>query len=72
MTRGLGVVDDRHVVGDVPAARRTLSDGRQFDIVKVFRRLEDLVERLRNLGWLMNMERLEDVFMFGVAHGAGA
>src|SRR3954451_24289805 len=34
-------MDDTLTIGDVPAARRTLADGRQFDIVKVFRNPEE-------------------------------
>src|SRR6266487_5678677 len=52
--------DDVHSVSDVPAARRTLADGRQFDIVKVFWRAEDLEQRLGSCGWEVAVRRTED------------
>jgi SAM-dependent methyltransferase len=58
--------DDAHVVGGVPAARRTLSDGRQYDIVKVFWDPADLDRRLRQLGWDVSIRRVGESSMLGV------
>jgi demethylmenaquinone methyltransferase/2-methoxy-6-polyprenyl-1,4-benzoquinol methylase len=58
--------DDPCSVGGVPAARRTLSDGRQLEIVKVFWRPEDLEKRLRSSGWDIDVRRAGETFMYGV------
>ena len=64
--------DDRHPelddcvrVGDVPAARRTLADGRQFEIVKVFRNPAELETQLRDLGWTVTVSRVGEAYLFG-------
>jgi demethylmenaquinone methyltransferase/2-methoxy-6-polyprenyl-1,4-benzoquinol methylase len=49
-------------------ARRTLADGRQFDIIKVFWSPHDLQQRLRNLGWDVRITRVGDRFMVGLGH----
>ena len=59
--------DDSLIVGGVPAARRTLRDGRTFDIVKVFWRPDDLEARLRSRGWNARVRRVGESFLFGVA-----
>jgi len=64
--------DDRCSIGGVPAARRTLSDGREFEIVKVFWRPEDLENRLRSSGWDINVRRVGETFMYGVGRRMGA
>ena len=69
--RGAGN-DDVHSISDVPAARRTLADGRQFDIVKVFWRPEDLGPWLRSSGWDVTVRRTGETFLYGVGHPAGA
>jgi demethylmenaquinone methyltransferase/2-methoxy-6-polyprenyl-1,4-benzoquinol methylase len=46
-------------------ARRTLSDGRHFDIVKVFWSRDDLERRLRSLGWDIRVQRMAEPFMVG-------
>jgi hypothetical protein len=46
-------------------ARRTLSDGRSFDIIKVFWEPEDLQTRLRSLRWNIQIERIAERFMVG-------
>jgi hypothetical protein len=59
------VNDDTRVVRDVPVATRTLGDGRQFDIVKVFWDPADLEQRLRALNWDINIRRVCETFMYG-------
>ncbi len=59
--------DDRLLIGDVPAARRTLSDGRTYHVVKVFWRPEELRARLRAVGWTARVRRLGETFLYGVA-----
>ena len=66
------VVDDTHVVGGVPAARRTLGDGTQFDIVKVFWHPADLEDHLRGLDWNVKVRRVGQTFICGVGHDARA
>jgi demethylmenaquinone methyltransferase/2-methoxy-6-polyprenyl-1,4-benzoquinol methylase len=61
------VHDDSRLVEGIPVARRTLSDGRQFDIVKVFWDPADLEHRLRELNWDVNIRRVGATFMFGVS-----
>jgi SAM-dependent methyltransferase len=58
--------DEVLTVGGVPAARRTLNDGRQFDIVKVFWTPADLEKRLDSLGWDIRIRRVGEAFMYGV------
>jgi cytochrome P450/2-polyprenyl-3-methyl-5-hydroxy-6-metoxy-1,4-benzoquinol methylase len=58
-------LDDTVTIGDVPAARRTLADGRQFDIVKVFRNPEELEAQLRDLGWDVHVRRVSEAYLFG-------
>jgi demethylmenaquinone methyltransferase/2-methoxy-6-polyprenyl-1,4-benzoquinol methylase len=58
--------DDPISISGVPAALRTLSDGRQFEIVKVFWRPEDLEERLRSSGWDIDVRRVGETFLYGV------
>jgi SAM-dependent methyltransferase len=62
--------DDRRLVEGVPAARRTLSDGRQFDIVKVFWDPADLERRLGQLGWAVRIRRVGTASMYGVGRPA--
>lgn len=58
--------DEVLTVDGVPAARRTLDDGRQFDIVKVFWTPADLEKRLDSLGWDIKIRRVGEAFMYGV------
>jgi len=51
----------------LPTARRTLADGRTFDIVKVFWRPRDLERRLQALGWHAEVRREGRTFLFGTA-----
>lgn len=64
--------DDQRSISGVPAARRTLSDGRQFDIVKVFWRPEDLEARLRSSGWDIIVRPVGETFLYGVGRPRGA
>ena len=50
---------------DPSVARRTLSDGRSFDIIKVFWPPQDLEQRLRSLRWDVHIERIAERFMVG-------
>jgi demethylmenaquinone methyltransferase/2-methoxy-6-polyprenyl-1,4-benzoquinol methylase len=58
--------DEPRSIDGVAAARRTLSDGRQFDIVKVFWRPDDLEQRLRSSGWDIDARRAGETFVYGV------
>jgi hypothetical protein len=49
-------------------ARRTLADGRRFDIIKVFWSPGDLQQRLRTVGWDVRVTRVGDRFMVGLGH----
>jgi demethylmenaquinone methyltransferase/2-methoxy-6-polyprenyl-1,4-benzoquinol methylase len=57
--------DDQYLVDGVPAARRRLSDGREFEIVKLFWRPEELEDRLRASGWDINVRRVGETSMYG-------
>jgi demethylmenaquinone methyltransferase/2-methoxy-6-polyprenyl-1,4-benzoquinol methylase len=48
-------------------AKRTLADGREFDIVKVFYEPVDLEKRLSSLGWTFDVRCTADYFL----HAAG-
>ena len=54
--------DDIRPIDGIPAARRTLADGRVFEIVKVFWRPDELEARLRTSGWDINVRRVDDTF----------
>jgi demethylmenaquinone methyltransferase/2-methoxy-6-polyprenyl-1,4-benzoquinol methylase len=58
--------DDVRVVDGVPLARRTLVDGRVFDVVKVFWRPEELAARLRELDWDIDIRRIAPGILAGV------
>jgi hypothetical protein len=49
-------------------ARRTLADGRRFDIIKVFWSPEDLEQRLRSMSWDVQITRIAERFMVGAGH----
>ena len=53
--------------GPVPTARRTLTDGRQFDIVKVFWSPSDLAARVDQLGWKANIRPVGDNHLYRTA-----
>lgn len=57
--------DDIHVVENVPVATRTLRDGRQFDVVKVYWHPTELEDRLRSLAWQVSVRRVDETFLYG-------
>jgi demethylmenaquinone methyltransferase/2-methoxy-6-polyprenyl-1,4-benzoquinol methylase len=57
--------DDLHLVDDVPAAPRTLRDGRTFDVVKVYWDPTELRDRLSALGWQVAVRRVGGTFLYG-------
>jgi hypothetical protein len=59
------VNDDVRLVDGVPVATRTLRDGRQFDVVKLFWDPAALENRLRSLGWDITVQRAGDTFLYG-------
>ncbi len=61
--------DDIHLVDDVPAARRTLRDGRRLDVVKVYWDPTELQDRLTSLGWQVAVRRVGDTFLYGSGTG---
>jgi demethylmenaquinone methyltransferase/2-methoxy-6-polyprenyl-1,4-benzoquinol methylase len=63
--------EDVRLVGGVPTARRTLSDGRQFDIVKAYWDPADLRTRLAELRFDIQIRRVGETFMYGVGAAAG-
>jgi ubiquinone/menaquinone biosynthesis C-methylase UbiE len=63
--------DDVREVSGVPAALRRLSDGREFDIVKVFWRPDDLEHRLRSSGWDISVRRVGESSLYGAGSAAG-
>jgi len=52
-------------------ARRRLSDGRRFDIIKVFWSPLDLKQRLRSMGWDLQITRVGERFMVAVGSPEG-
>lgn len=62
---------DAFVVDGVPLARRTLRDGRAFDIVKAFWRPTDLAAELQALGWRAEVAPIGSSFLVGEARRAG-
>jgi methyltransferase family protein len=73
----VGFIDEDERAADLEAdrpsghpevARRTLSDGRHFDIIKVFWKPEDLEQRLRSLRWDVHVQGIAERFMVGSGH----
>ena len=58
--------DDVRIVDGVPLARRSLGDGRELDVVKLFWNADELTDRLRAIGWSFDIRLVGDVFMYGV------
>ncbi len=56
-----------HTDTGIPTARRTLADGTQFDIVKVFWEPERLQQSLHDRGWQASVRPVGDSFFYGVA-----
>jgi hypothetical protein len=66
-----GLENEDHVTGEgLPIARRTLRDGRSFDIVKVFWKQAELAARLQRGGWAADVRSMGDTFMRGMAQPA--
>jgi hypothetical protein len=59
------VNDDIRLVGNVPTARRTLRDGRRFDVVKLCWDPTELQDRLSALGWQVAVRRVGATFLYG-------
>ena len=59
------VNDDIRLVGDTPVARRTLHDGRQLDVIKLYWHPADLESRLRSLRWHAEVRPVGDTFLYG-------
>jgi len=57
--------DDVRDVKGIPTATRTLSDGRTFDIVKVFWPAAELEQRLRALQWDVTVRRVGETCLYG-------
>jgi demethylmenaquinone methyltransferase/2-methoxy-6-polyprenyl-1,4-benzoquinol methylase len=58
--------DDVRIIDGVPLARRTLLDGRQFDIVKVFWNANDLAAHLSALGWQFEIRSVDGCSVYAV------
>ena len=59
--------DEVRLVGGTPVATRTLRDGRRYEIVKKFWHPDALTTRLEELGWTVEVTRLQDVpYLAGV------
>jgi SAM-dependent methyltransferase len=58
--------DDVRTIDGVPLARRRLTDGREFDVIKLFWNPDDLAARLDTLGWTFDIRRVLDTFIYGV------
>jgi demethylmenaquinone methyltransferase/2-methoxy-6-polyprenyl-1,4-benzoquinol methylase len=58
--------DDVHISDGVPLARRTLADGRSFDIVKIFWNADELAARLRDLDWNVQVKRISPGLLVGI------
>jgi demethylmenaquinone methyltransferase/2-methoxy-6-polyprenyl-1,4-benzoquinol methylase len=57
--------DEVRVVDGISIARRTLGDGRSFDIVKSFWNPRKLEERLRSNGWDIEVRAFGEAFLVG-------
>ena len=53
--------------GDVPTVRRSLDDGREFRVVKVFYTAGQLAARLGALGWTARVRDVHGRFLLGTA-----
>jgi SAM-dependent methyltransferase len=58
--------DDVRDVDGTPVATRRLTDGRTFDIVKIFWRPDELESRMRAIGWDITVRPIGDTFLLGV------
>ena len=57
--------DQRLSEPENPIMQRRLNDGRTFDIVKIFYRLDELTERLHALGWSAELKQTDNHFFYG-------
>ncbi len=57
--------EETREIDGVPVAKRTLADGRSFEIVKVFWNAADLQRRLRASGWQIDVRRVGESYLFG-------
>lgn len=61
-----GAINDEILLRDgVPVARRTLRDGRQLDVVKVYWHPDELEARLRSFDWQVAVRRVGDTCLYG-------
>ena len=67
----LDTVESRFLREGTPCVRRLLRDGSTHDIVKVFWSVQELHDRLRDLGWEMNVRPLHDMFLVGSGRRTG-
>jgi SAM-dependent methyltransferase len=57
--------DDIRLRDDVPVAARTLRDGRQFDVIKIYWNVHELEARLRSLDWPFTVRQVGATFLYG-------
>ena len=62
--RGVAL-DDVRAVDGLPLARRTLADGREFDIVKMYWPPAGLAQRLEAIGWDIFVRPVGEMCLFG-------
>jgi len=63
---GTSTAADHHLEGeDATTTRRRLNDGREFRIVKVFYRPDELAARLATLGWDVAVQTTPTYFLYG-------
>ncbi len=55
----------RATEGDDSAMTRRLNDGREFQIVKVYRKPEEFRQRLEEMGWDAKVEETENYLIYG-------
>ena len=62
-----------HDLGDPVAGtvRRTLNDGREFRVVKIFYRPAELRDSLRSLGWTADIRETPNYFLYGECRRSG-
>ncbi len=64
----LSTAHDHQLAGpDAASLRRRLNDGREYSIVKVFYRPDELSERLTALGWQADVRATASFFLYGEA-----
>jgi demethylmenaquinone methyltransferase/2-methoxy-6-polyprenyl-1,4-benzoquinol methylase len=66
------VNEDVHIVDGVSVARRTLFDGRSFDIVKCFWNPAELEDRLRSIDWDIEVRAVGEGFLVGSGRPASS